>query len=136
MKIYFAGSIRGGRNDAALYKKIIDYISNYGMVLTEHIGDIALSTLGEKGNKDKYIYIRDLQWLESADAVIAEVTTPSLGVGYELGIADKLNKKVLCLYRQKPGKKLSAMLTGNKSFNCRYYNNFKEIQSIIDDFLL
>jgi len=135
MKIYFAGSIRGGRNDVSLYKQIIDYISNYGEVLTEHVGDASLSKLGEKGNKDKYIYDRDLQWLESADVVIAEVTTPSLGVGYELGIADKLNKPVLCLFREKHGKKLSAMLTGNDSFKCRFYNNFKEIQSIIDDFL-
>ena len=136
MKIYFAGSIRGGRNDALLYKQIIDYISNYGEVLTEHVGDTSLSKLGEKRNKDKHIYDRDLEWLESADVVIAEVTTPSLGVGYELGIADKLNKPVLCLFRQQYGKKLSAMLTGNDSFNCRIYNNFKEIQSIIDDFLL
>ena len=77
-----------------------------------------------------------MQWLESADVVIAEVTTPSLGVGYELGIADKLNKSVLCLFREQHGKKLSAMLIGNDSFKCRFYNNFKEIQSIIDDFLL
>ena len=103
--------------------------------MTEHVGDVSLSNLGEKGNKDKYIYKRDLQWLESADVVIAEVTTPSLGVGYELGIADKLNKSVLCLFREQHGKKLSAMLTGNDSFKCRFYNNFKEIQSIIDDFL-
>ena len=26
-RIYFAGSIRGGREDAALYKRIIDYIT-------------------------------------------------------------------------------------------------------------
>lgn len=39
MKIYFAGSIRGGRKDAGLYKKIIDYLGKYGEVLTEHIGN-------------------------------------------------------------------------------------------------
>ena len=26
-KVYFAGSIRGGREDAAVYKRIIDYIN-------------------------------------------------------------------------------------------------------------
>lgn len=37
--IYFCGSIRGGRDDAALYKRIIDQLKQYGEVLTEHIGD-------------------------------------------------------------------------------------------------
>lgn len=37
--IYFCGSIRGGRDDAALYKRIIDQLKQYGDVLTEHIAD-------------------------------------------------------------------------------------------------
>jgi putative deoxyribonucleoside 5'-monophosphate N-glycosidase len=37
-KVYFAGSIRGGREDAAVYKRIIDYINRTDTVLTEHIG--------------------------------------------------------------------------------------------------
>lgn len=36
-KIYFAGSIRGGRVDAALYQRIIQYINKTDVVLTEHI---------------------------------------------------------------------------------------------------
>ena len=39
MKIYFAGSIRGGREDAKLYKKIIHHISCHGEVITEHVGN-------------------------------------------------------------------------------------------------
>lgn len=37
--IYFCGSIRGGREDAALYRRIIDQLKEYGDVLTEHIAD-------------------------------------------------------------------------------------------------
>lgn len=37
-KVYFAGSIRGGREDVAVYKRIIDYINATDTVLTEHIG--------------------------------------------------------------------------------------------------
>lgn len=37
--IYFCGSIRGGRDDAALYRRIIDQLKEYGDVLTEHIAD-------------------------------------------------------------------------------------------------
>lgn len=48
MKIYFAGSIRGGRDDAALYAQIIKHISRYGTVLTEHIGNGELKATGEE----------------------------------------------------------------------------------------
>ena len=37
--IYFCGSIRGGRDDAPIYKRIIDQLKVYGEVLTEHIAD-------------------------------------------------------------------------------------------------
>lgn len=33
MKVYFAGSIRGGRVDAALYQKMINYILNSATLL-------------------------------------------------------------------------------------------------------
>lgn len=42
-KIYFAGSIRGGRDDAALYKRMIDYMKRTNVVLTEHIGKSNMS---------------------------------------------------------------------------------------------
>lgn len=39
MKIYFCGSIHGGRNDADLYAEIIEELkTNYGQVLTEFVG--------------------------------------------------------------------------------------------------
>jgi hypothetical protein len=39
-KIYFAGSIRGGRDDLALYQRLIAYLQSLGTVLTEHIGKV------------------------------------------------------------------------------------------------
>ncbi len=42
-KIYFAGSIRGGRVDAVLYQRIIQYINQTDTVLTEHIGKMNMS---------------------------------------------------------------------------------------------
>ena len=91
--------------------------------------------MGEKGGIDTTIYNRDMKWLKSADTIIAEVTTPSLGVGYELGIAEKLKKPILCLYRSGEGKHISAMVKGNKIFTCRDYNNITELQLHVNDFL-
>ena len=134
MKIYFAGAIRGGRNDAKIYEKIITYLGNIGQVLTEHVGYQDLGNMGEKGGIDIAIYKRDIKWLQSADVMIAEVSTPSLGVGYELGIAETLKKPILCLYRPSETNRLSAMVKGNNQLSCHEYHNLIEAQSCIDTF--
>lgn len=130
MKIYFAGSIRGGRDDKELYADIINTLSLYGQVLTEHIGDKKLTIFGEDGPTDKYIYNRDMAWLKEAGAVVAEVTTPSLGVGYELAKAEEWGKKTLCLYRESEGKRLSAMISGSPNFEIKTYKSLNELKEI------
>jgi 2'-deoxynucleoside 5'-phosphate N-hydrolase len=135
MKIYFAGSIRGGREHQEIYAKIIKYLENFGKVLTEHVGEVALSTNFESQNKEEYIYTRDTAWIKEADVLIAEVTSPSLGVGYEIAYAEKLNKPILCLFGEFSDKSLSAMIQGNKDLTVRNYKNFEDAKKIIDDFL-
>jgi 2'-deoxynucleoside 5'-phosphate N-hydrolase len=135
MNIYFAGSIRGGRVDKEIYLEIIRYLSTQGKVLTEHIGDPGLDASGEDGPSDRYIYERDVEWLEAADAVVAEVSTPSLGVGYELGWAESHGKPILCLYRRQPERKLSAMVSGNSSLQVAYYESLDQARVAIDRFL-
>ena len=41
--------------------------------------------------------------------IVAEVTQPSLGVGYEIGRAVAMGKKILCLYRPQPDKSKESM---------------------------
>jgi len=131
LKIYFAGSIRGGREDAELYQQIIDYLKNFGEVLTEHVGSPTLTNKGDDGPTDRFIHDRDLQWLKSADVMVAEVTTVSMGVGYEIGRAVEGGKKVLCLFRPDSGKNLSAMIVGCTGLSVFHYKNFEEIKSYL-----
>ena len=88
-KIYFAGSIRGGRNFADLYRKMIEHMQRTDIVLTEHIGqaDIVLTehigqadiNLMEKGRmSDAEIYNQDTAWLQESDMVVAECSNPQL----------------------------------------------------------
>ena len=135
MKIYFAGAIRGGREETDIYNNIITYLSSKAEVLTEHVGSSELMTIGETNRSDGEIFLRDMEWLQSADLVIAEVTTPSLGVGYELGIAEKLKIPALCLYRPIKGKRLSAMISGNEKFNCQAYQTLDDAKVHINKFL-
>lgn len=135
MKIYFAGSIRGGREDTALYQQIIEYLKTFGEVLTEHVGDPNLTGLGDDGPTDKYIHDRDLEWLLTSDVLVAEVTTVSMGVGYEIGRAVESGKKVLCLFRPEPGKNLSAMIAGCKDLKLAKYRNLEGAKLLISEFL-
>lgn len=126
MKIYFAGSIRGGREDKDIYFSIIQELQKYGTVLTEHIGDPNLKNTGEEISVNE-IYARDMVWLKDSDIVVAEVTAVSMGVGYELGQAEAMGKRVICLYREVVGKRLSAMVSGNPYFTMVKYESVPEL---------
>lgn len=132
-KVYFCGSIRGGRDDAQLYSDIIAHINETDTVLTEHIGNLALSSLENERN-DKKIYEQDTSWLKEADIVIAECTSPSLGVGYELAYAENLKTPCHILYRRSKTQ-LSAMLTGDDYFKIYPYETKEEAFAIIDGIL-
>ncbi len=135
MKIYFAGSIRAGREDAVLYEAMVAWLRSFGNVLTEHVGDLTLCVKGDDGPGDRFIHDRDMAWLKSCDCVVAEVTTPSLGVGYELAWATVLAKPVLCLYRMAPGRFLSAMIAGSPAIQTVAYATVDEAKAIIEAFL-
>ena len=134
MKIYFAGSIRGGRKDAKLYNQIIGHLKTIGKVLTEHIGNTNLSHLGEQSDK-QYIHDRDLKWITECDIMIAEVSTPSLGIGYKIKDAITKNKKILCLYHPQENKKLSAMIDGSPNITNKSYANLDQAKQAINEFL-
>lgn len=132
MRIYFAGSIRGGREDAALYRRIIALLKMHGRVLTEHVGETGAA---EADVSDEAIYQRDMAWLEEADVVVAEVTIPSHGVGYELARAETLGKPILCLYRPETGHHLSALIAGNPALLCEAYQRADHVHAILKAFL-
>jgi nucleoside 2-deoxyribosyltransferase len=133
MKIYFAGSIRGGRDDKENYKKIIDWLKQYGIVLTEHIGLDSLTSDGQTQFSEEKIYTQDTDWIRESDIVIAEVTQVSLGVGYELGFAESLNKRIVCLFNTESGKSLSAMVRGNRNLEVINYQDINEIPEILKE---
>src|SRR6476646_7136699 len=124
--IYFAGSIRGGRDDAAIYAQLIERLKKFGRVLTEHIGQPNLTDSGEEA-LPAAIHDRDLEWVRASDIVVAEVTTPSLGVGYEIGRATEWGKPVLCLYRPAEGRSLSAMIAGSDGVTLKEYQSTAEL---------
>ena len=134
MNIYFCGSIRGGRNLGKTYEKIIVMLRNYGNVLTEHLGSDEDIESKDRILTDREIHDRDLQWIADSDLVVAEVTLPSLGVGYEIGRAIEMSKPVLCLFRRGTNYTLSAMIAGSDRVEINYYDDMEEVEDLINSF--
>lgn len=114
LTIYFSGSISGGRGDVGLYRNLIAALEKdghrviAGAVAAEHVGD------GGEALAMQEIFARDLGWIDEADLVIAEVSVPSLGVGYEIAYARYQRQiPVICLYRPAWTKRCSAMVAGD-----------------------
>ncbi|MGC8855837.1 MAG: nucleoside 2-deoxyribosyltransferase [Anaerolineae bacterium] len=111
MNIYFACSITAGREFEPVYQALVAALSADGHEIpTAHLAGnnvLALEAVVDAAE----VYARDVAWIRACQALIAEVSVPSHGVGYEIGFALNEGKPVLCLYQQ--GRKVSKMITGN-----------------------
>lgn len=122
-KVYFCGSIHGGRALQPLYHAIVDFLQDRGFeVLTTHVAaSDVLAQESREGVTAADIYARDLRWLADCDLVVAEVSTPSLGVGVEVTEAHHMGKPILALARSDV--QLSAMIAGNPAITILTYDN-------------
>lgn len=135
MRIYFSGAILGGRADLPCYQHIVERLKSLGhAVPSEHVARPRVLE-EEAGIGARAVFERDVGWIKTCDVMIAEVSTPSLGVGYEIACAEKAGKPVLCLYRD--GLVISKMITGNPSphVTVATYPDTAELDRHIDQFL-
>ncbi len=131
MKIYFAGAIRGGRAHQPKYSEIVEILKRQGSLISEHVSDETISKFGETDLEKKEIHERELKAIDSCDIMVAEVTTPSLGVGYEIAYAQSVNKPIICLYLGEDTYQLSAMIKGSDGVRVFTYQTAKDIEEIL-----
>ena len=113
MNIYFACSITGGREFEAGYQEIVAALTTDGHdIPTSHLVQSDVME-NERKLTPQEVYERDINWIKNCDVLIAEVSVPSHGVGYEIGFALNIGKPVLCLYQKE--RRVSKMITGNKN---------------------
>ena len=135
MNIYFSCSVIGGRKDEIVYQALVSYLlENHHEVPTAHLSCSEVLDL-EAAALPSHVYLRDVAWVRGCEAVIAEVSTPSHGVGYEIALALSLGKPVLCCYRA--GQKVSKMIIGNNSPGLRVceYTTTSQAVEIVRSFL-
>jgi 2'-deoxynucleoside 5'-phosphate N-hydrolase len=135
MNIYFACSITGGRNFEPVYQAIIAALLADGhSVPTAHLAESSVKAL-EAIVSPREVFERDAVWIRGCEALVAEVSTPSHGVGYEVAFALSNGKPVLCIYQE--GQPISKMLSGNSHpcIQVKSYCNTDDAVVIIRSFI-
>lgn len=135
MDLYLSCSLTGGRQDQPVVATLVARMEALGHhVLTAHLAD-ASAMAADGGLSPEAVFDRDTAWLRASEAVIAEVSTPSHGVGFELAYALERHKPILCLARE--GVRVSKMLTGvhQAGFHFQTYRTIEEALAHLDAFL-
>lgn len=78
------------------------------------------------GLSEAEVFKRDTEGVKACDVIVAEVSTPSHGVGMELMLAHLLRKKIICVY--KAGRKLSWMIRGLPNVTTIEYKNIRDLR--------
>ena len=117
-----------------VYRHIYDFLESVGCdVVSWHVVDLD-SDEEEADMDEQEIYLRDIGLLEESDCMVAEVTVPSIGVGYEVCRALGLGLPVLCVHSA--GANVSAMVLGNPNMQGRVmeYASLDELEQILYEF--
>lgn len=131
--IYFSGSISSGRQDVATYRRIVAALEAEG----HHVlaGAVASEDIGAHGETlaPHEIFERDIAWVDAADLLVAEVSVPSNGVGYEIAYArHRRDIPVICLYRPAYTARCSAMISGDRGIELIAY---EEVETMLPHLL-
>lgn len=116
MTIYLACTVRGDRGGVLAGRAICARLQHHGHeVLTTHLlADNVESVESQLTEED--VFRRDLDWLTRCDALVAEASGSSYGVGFEvgyvLGRAAANGQRVVLLYDMARRDKVSRLITG------------------------
>jgi hypothetical protein len=134
MIVYCAGAIKGDSSYRESYLDIINIVKSDGHSALSEINPEfkAAFPLNEK-----QVFQRDIKWIEKSTLMIAEISGPSLGVGFEIAYALYMREiPVLALYDAEV-EKVSAMITGGDSelLYVKQYHSKKELEELVKSFL-
>ena len=123
MKVYFTASVSSGRLFLPQYKLIVSNLEKQDhQVISSKVAVDEVTKDGDRLKSDEKlssaeIFYKEREKIENADVVIAEVTQPSMGVGFLTGYALRRKKVVLALVYKENENVISPFLEGHPSQN-------------------
>lgn len=131
--IYFARCLRG---DSRISEELSDAIQQ--VIVAHGFGTqftIPVDPTWEKNFTEiEYIYQRDMMWIKGCQAMVAEVSAVSHGVGYEISYAYHVRQMPILMLAQ-TGTAVSTMLIGSGAFSLKYYDKMAELDAVMAPFL-
>jgi len=138
MRIYLACTVRGDRGTVDVARHMHEHLVQRGhAVLTSHLLRHDVETV-ESQLTSLDVFARDLDWLTTADVVVAEASGSSYGVGFEvgyvLGRAGQSGQRVLVLYQASRRGKVSRLISGlaHPSAHVLAYESLSDIDAFLD----
>jgi nucleoside 2-deoxyribosyltransferase len=138
MRIYLACTVRGDRGGVAAGRAIHDRLVHHGHeVLTSHLLADDVEAAEAQLTADA-VFRRDLEWLKGCDALVAEASGSTFGVGFEVGYilarSEQTGQQVVLLYDRVRAGMISRLITGNSHPSCTTleYGSVDELVALID----
>ncbi len=138
MKIYLACTVRGDRGGVDAGRLIAGRLQHHGHeVMTSHLLADDVNE-AEAALTEEEVYSRDLDWLTACDALVAEASGSSYGVGFEVGYVlartERTGQRVVLLYNRSRRHAISRLITGVRHVRCRVfgYDSLTELGALID----
>jgi len=135
MIIYCAGPIKGNKTYQENYSQIVGIVNSLGHTA---LSEMSLKFHSSIPLSSKQIYARDLKWLDGSKLMIAEVSGPSIGVGFEISYALFVKKiPVLAVYHE-TASQISSMITGcsNPKLLIKKYSSSDDLAKTVNSFII
>jgi hypothetical protein len=136
MKVYLSTAITRGRQEyVEAAKRIVDVLKNEGVeVLNERVADPDFPPPSVERSQTM---TEACAWLKETDALVAESTISSTGVGAEFTTVQAEGKPVLLLYHAHFGFRISDWVLHNPNSNVRAhaYSSVDDIDEIVREFV-
>lgn len=135
MKVYFTASIVGKKQHLPHYLKIIEILKIKGYeVQSDHIIKSTEDSIRIETAEKRLAFQKKLEsWINTSDFLVAEVSFPSISVGYEISLALHRGKPVLLLYSEGDPPSLLSSHYEDKLV-CEKYTDYTLVETI-EDFL-
>jgi hypothetical protein len=134
MQIYLAAAMTSTGRDLGAIRMLLECLEADGhAVPSRHVAD-PLGRNVETEVTDVEVARRDLSWVAACDALVAEVSTPSHGVGVEVAAAVAADKPVLLAYRR--GTTVSRLLLGLPGVEAFAYTDARDVREAVRRFLI
>lgn len=133
MRVYLAAAMTNPARDLDLLARLLGHLEGAGHeVPTRHIA-AADGKERDKALTDAELARRDLDWIAGSDALVAEVSTPSHGVGVE--VMEALARRIPVLLLRRDGAPVSRLLLGLPGVRISSYGSVDDVRAAIDGFL-